>query len=72
MTRCFLEAGVPEQVCLGSWLCENARQRGLMGRDFSEVAAISHLAEFRAFSFGKGLLMWMPVRPSRFVLVSKA
>jgi hypothetical protein len=53
-------------------LCENARQRGLMGRDFSEVAAISHLAEFRAFSFGKGLLMWMPVRPSRFVLVSKA
>ena len=39
----------------GSWLCENARQRGLMGRDFSEVAAISHLAEFGAFSFGKGL-----------------
>jgi hypothetical protein len=64
--------GDPAKDRLGSWLCENARQRGLMGRDFSEVAAISHLAEFRAFSFGKRLLMWIPVRPSRFVLVSKA
>jgi hypothetical protein len=42
------------EVRSGSWLCENARQRGLMGRDFIKVSAISHLAEFGAFSFGKG------------------
>jgi hypothetical protein len=44
----------PRHIPTLPWLCENARQRGLMRRDFSEVAAISHLAEFRAFSFGKG------------------
>jgi hypothetical protein len=43
-------------VYYGSWLCKNALKGGLIRRDFSDVAAISHFAEFGPFSFRKGLL----------------
>jgi hypothetical protein len=35
-------------------LCENALNGGLIRRDFSDVAAIGHFAEFGAFSFRRG------------------
>jgi hypothetical protein len=38
----------------GTWLCINPLERGLIRRDFSDVAAIGHFADFGAFSFRKG------------------